>query len=122
MPGLDPGIHVFLSIESLKTWMAGTSPAMTGSELFLRRRRPRPLRTAQAFERLGHAEHAEVVEAAAHDLHADRETLLVVAAIDRGGRVLRHVPRHGVADVLKRFCRVVDRGGELGGGNHPPPP
>jgi hypothetical protein len=27
MPGLVPGIHVFLS-ES-KTWMAGTSPAMT---------------------------------------------------------------------------------------------
>jgi hypothetical protein len=28
MPGLDPGIHAFLSIE-VKTWMAGTSPAMT---------------------------------------------------------------------------------------------
>jgi hypothetical protein len=28
MPGLDPGIHVFLSLEA-KTWMAGTSPAMT---------------------------------------------------------------------------------------------
>jgi hypothetical protein len=27
MPGLDPGIHDFL--EALKTWMAGTSPAMT---------------------------------------------------------------------------------------------
>ena len=27
MPGLDPGIHVFLS--EAKTWMAGTSPAMT---------------------------------------------------------------------------------------------
>src|SRR5690242_8517104 len=27
MPGLVPGIHVFLS--RLKTWMAGTSPAMT---------------------------------------------------------------------------------------------
>jgi hypothetical protein len=26
MPGLVPGIHVFLA---LKTWMAGTSPAMT---------------------------------------------------------------------------------------------
>jgi uncharacterized protein len=27
MPGLVPGIHVFL--PSQKTWMAGTSPAMT---------------------------------------------------------------------------------------------
>jgi hypothetical protein len=30
MPGLVPGIHVFLSCgQSSKTWMAGTSPAMT---------------------------------------------------------------------------------------------
>jgi hypothetical protein len=28
MPGLVPGIHVFLAA---KTWMAGTSPAMTPS-------------------------------------------------------------------------------------------
>jgi hypothetical protein len=28
MPGLVPGIHVLLSDEA-KTWMAGTSPAMT---------------------------------------------------------------------------------------------
>jgi hypothetical protein len=27
MPGLVPGIHVFL--PTAKTWMAGTSPAMT---------------------------------------------------------------------------------------------
>ena len=27
MPGLDPGIHAFLA--SAKTWMAGSSPAMT---------------------------------------------------------------------------------------------
>jgi len=31
MPGLDPGIHAFLIGASKgKTWMAGTSPAMTG--------------------------------------------------------------------------------------------
>jgi len=29
MPGLDPGIHVFLDVIESKTWMAGTSPAMT---------------------------------------------------------------------------------------------
>jgi len=30
MPGLVPGIHVFPYALSNKTWMAGTSPAMTG--------------------------------------------------------------------------------------------
>jgi hypothetical protein len=33
MPGLVPGIHCFLSwyIETRKTWMVGTSPAMTNT-------------------------------------------------------------------------------------------
>ena len=31
MPGLVPGIHVF-DIAPIKTWMAGTSPAMTLKE------------------------------------------------------------------------------------------
>jgi hypothetical protein len=29
VPGLVPGIHVFLVLAGSKTWMAGTSPAMT---------------------------------------------------------------------------------------------
>jgi hypothetical protein len=29
MPGLGPGIHVFFDAAGSKTWMAGTSPAMT---------------------------------------------------------------------------------------------
>jgi hypothetical protein len=29
MPGLVPGIHVFTAGPRRKTWMAGTSPAMT---------------------------------------------------------------------------------------------
>jgi hypothetical protein len=29
MPGLVPGIHVFAASKKEKTWMAGTSPAMT---------------------------------------------------------------------------------------------
>src|SRR5688572_22589257 len=29
MPGLVPGIHVLLAASENKTWMAGTSPAMT---------------------------------------------------------------------------------------------
>jgi hypothetical protein len=32
MPGLVPGIHDFL-VATGKTWMAGTSPAMTEREL-----------------------------------------------------------------------------------------
>jgi hypothetical protein len=32
MPGLLPGIHVFLEAGRNKTWMAGTSPAMTKIE------------------------------------------------------------------------------------------
>jgi hypothetical protein len=31
MPGLVPGIHVF---SASKTWMAGTSPAMTNVAIF----------------------------------------------------------------------------------------
>jgi hypothetical protein len=29
MPGLVPGIHVLTVLHQEKTWMAGTSPAMT---------------------------------------------------------------------------------------------
>jgi hypothetical protein len=29
MPGLVPGIHVFVAVKQDKTWMAGSSPAMT---------------------------------------------------------------------------------------------
>jgi hypothetical protein len=29
MPGLVPGIHVLRDVKIKKTWMAGTSPAMT---------------------------------------------------------------------------------------------
>jgi hypothetical protein len=29
MPGPEPGIHVFGRSDAGKTWMAGTSPAMT---------------------------------------------------------------------------------------------
>jgi hypothetical protein len=36
MPGLVPGIHALLAVKhdaaKRKTWMAGTSPAMTGDE------------------------------------------------------------------------------------------
>jgi hypothetical protein len=29
MPGLVPGIHVLSFLDAAKTWMAGSSPAMT---------------------------------------------------------------------------------------------
>jgi hypothetical protein len=32
MPGLVPGIHVFAKLKRKKTWMAGTSPAMTKTD------------------------------------------------------------------------------------------
>jgi hypothetical protein len=34
MPALVAGIHVFWFAASNKTWMAGTSPAMTNSRIF----------------------------------------------------------------------------------------
>ena len=34
MPGLEPGIHVFSFPHEGKTWMAGTSPAMTNANYF----------------------------------------------------------------------------------------
>jgi hypothetical protein len=34
MPGLAPGIHVFLPADP-KTWMAGTGPAMTKVKAYL---------------------------------------------------------------------------------------
>src|SRR6185312_8175738 len=106
----------FCRPKEKKTWMAGSSPAMTAAVMpsLLRRRRPRPLRAAQALERLGHAEQAEIVEAAADNLHADRKTLFVITAIDGDGRVLCHIPWHGIADVLERLVGIVDRCGELG--------
>jgi hypothetical protein len=33
MPGLVPGIHVLASETEEKTWMAGTSPAMTKGDV-----------------------------------------------------------------------------------------
>jgi hypothetical protein len=38
IPGLVPGIHVFALVEEEKTWMAGTSPAMTKRALVVSER------------------------------------------------------------------------------------
>src|SRR5689334_20603763 len=46
MPGFMPGIHVF-SVRKRKTWMAGTSPAMTAERLVV----PRCFMDGRAFGR-----------------------------------------------------------------------
>src|SRR4051794_28553799 len=120
-PASDRWVSLRSAHPTRKTWMAGTtSPAMTkvSRNLRLRRRGPRPLRAAQAFERLGHAEHTEIVETAADDLYADRKALRVVTAIDRDRRIFRHIPRHSKSNVLERPVRIVDRSGEFGGEIH----
>jgi hypothetical protein len=40
MPGLVPGIHLFFCCDREKTWMAGTSPAMTNYFYAATTRRP----------------------------------------------------------------------------------
>jgi hypothetical protein len=42
MAGLVPAIHDFSNINNLKTWIAGTRPAMTGSGLEASRQRRIP--------------------------------------------------------------------------------
>jgi pimeloyl-ACP methyl ester carboxylesterase len=42
MPGLVPGIHVFTIHRQKKTWMAGTSPAMTGKSTAMNTPAPLP--------------------------------------------------------------------------------
>src|SRR5260370_18789862 len=62
MPGLVPGIHVLLW-SSKKTWMAGTSPAMTASSGIKPRLGPRLIRSGAAeFDAVVQAERAVVPE------------------------------------------------------------
>src|SRR5580692_699754 len=77
---------------------------------------PRPRRAgAHRLEGGSDAQHAEIVEAAADNLHADRQALVAIAAIDRERRLLRHVEGDGEADMRKRIERIVTRRGKLGG-------
>src|SRR5215468_710490 len=99
-------LRVFGLAASPRAGMRGVLP--------LRRAWPRSLRIAQAFEGLTEREHADVVEAAADDLHADRKAVLVIGAVDGEGRIFRHVPRHGVADVLERLFGIVEGGSVFG--------
>src|SRR5882757_5785650 len=105
---LGAGPESITTTGSMDSGLALRAPRNDNKRLF-RRRRPRPLRAAQALERLRHSEHTEIVEAAADNLHADRKTAGAKAAVDRGRRIFRHVPRHGVSDVLERPFGIVDR-------------
>ena len=71
-------------------------------EILSRRLRPVRDRPARGFPGLRELQHAEIVEAAADDLQADRQPGCRVAGIDRHGRLLGHVGRHREADVLER--------------------
>jgi hypothetical protein len=53
MPGLVPGIHVFASYQCSKTWMAGTSPAMTAGFCSVRHCHGKPSQIKP--ERLGYS-------------------------------------------------------------------
>src|ERR1700751_1229117 len=93
--------HKLLAMTSLRAQRS--NPDFFPAQLLpSRRTRPRSLRLPQAFERFGHSEHADVVETAADDLHADRKARRVVATIDRQGRIFRHVPGNGIADMFER--------------------
>jgi hypothetical protein len=56
MPGLVPGIHVFLDGAASKTWMAGTSPRLSGL-IFVDKAHGVDSSVLQAFgDVLGHGE------------------------------------------------------------------
>src|SRR5580704_2400417 len=77
---------------------------------------PRPYRAgAHRLEGGSDAQHAEIVEAAADNLHADRQALVTIAAIDRHDRLLRHVEGDSETDVGKGIERIVARRRKLGG-------
>ena len=73
------------------------------------RLRPIRDRAARGFPCLGKIQHAMIVEAAADDLHADRQAGLRERRIDRDRRLLGEIPRHREADVLERVLGIVAR-------------
>src|SRR5580704_13827792 len=85
MAGLDPAIHVCGT--ACKKDVDARHKAGHDRDVgkLFRRTWPGPLRATQGFERFCHAEHPEIVETTADDLHADRKALRVIAAVDRDG-------------------------------------
>src|SRR5689334_12478136 len=115
MAGLVPGIHVFLRLFA-KTWMAGTSPALTSVST------PQPLRRAFLGERLGpldvvlrsrHRFYGRIVALVGHrllqrDFHAHADRLL--GGADRHRRVLGDGlgPALGCGECAARGRNLVD--------------
>src|SRR5712692_3131350 len=142
MPGLDPGIHVSLCPTS-KTWMAGSSPAMTptssrerlrvGVDRALELAGGRIVEVARAADRL---EHLAVPRAdrgqqalleRAHPVDRDRVEIAVHAGVDDDDLLL-HLERRELR-LLEQFGQAraaveqalgggVEVGAELGEGRH----
>src|SRR4029453_12704184 len=92
---------------------------------FGRRLRPRPLAVPDQFEGTGDLQHAQVVEALARDLQADRQAIAGIAAIDGKRRLVPPGVLHGEApgcsDMLngrvKPMCSSGRSGSLVGEGN-----
>src|ERR1700748_651474 len=106
MPGLVPGIHVFLPAET-KTWMAGTSPAMTNVRSLPREVKILAPRGRAVSKRLllmpgcGPDFVADDVEQFSHldmllDLAGDGggERAVLAFAVERGLAVFRRIDHH----------------------------
>jgi uncharacterized protein len=101
MPGLDPGIHAFLCVA--KTWMAGTSPAMTESVV-------QSVVPPSAFEVAGVSLLADLSGA----LFWEEQNLLVVSDLhlEKGSSFAARgvlLPPYDTAATLSRLAAVIAR-------------
>jgi uncharacterized protein len=101
MPGLDPGIHVFL--DAAKAWMAGTSPAMTEN-------------VARSFVAQNALDVADVTLIAdvSGALFWDEQSLLVVSDLhlEKGSSFAARgvlLPPYDTAATLSRLAAVIAR-------------
>src|SRR5919197_1545587 len=92
MPGFMPGIHVLIWLAKLKTWMAGTSPAMTNGRCDHHRSLYEPgLRASDPAEQIGKffLDLRSQLGAGARDDGKIRKPLERPTGIDDGARVGR---------------------------------
>src|SRR6266481_1508656 len=102
MPGLVPGIHVFLGVA--RTWMAGTSPAMTESAILA-------VASPSAFEVAGITMLADLSGA----LFWEEQRLLVVSDLhlEKGSSFATRgvlLPPYDTAATLSRLRAVIALG------------
>ena len=101
MPGLDPGIHVFF-LRDAKTWMAGTSPAMTVIATNIKSRSPLNIAGVDLIADLSGA------------LFWDDERLLVVSDLhlEKGSSFATRgvlLPPYDTVATLSRLAAVIAR-------------